>query len=107
MSEAIRPYHPAQITYLDPSDLIPNPRNPRTALGELDELTASIKEAGVLEPLIVAPSEVGGYLVLFGHRRRQAASTPALPPCPASSGTTTPLRTPSRWPTCSPRIFTG
>jgi ParB/RepB/Spo0J family partition protein len=73
---------PELITYLDPTELIPNPRNPRTSLGDLTELAASIAAGGVLEPIIVAPSEVGGYLVLFGHRRRQAAIDAGLAAVP-------------------------
>lgn len=43
MSEATDTRKPELISYLDPAELIPNPRNPRTSLGELDELTASIR----------------------------------------------------------------
>jgi len=35
---------------LDPRELAENPRNPRTDLGDLAELTASIAGCGVLEP---------------------------------------------------------
>ena len=74
MSSAPQSQPPAErIVHLDPRVLVPNPRNPRTTLGDLEELTASIAQCGVLEPLIVAPSDVGGHLVLFGHRRREAA----------------------------------
>jgi ParB family chromosome partitioning protein len=82
MSEATRPTTVELITYLDPRELVPNPRNPRTDLGDLDELTASIRKGGVLEPLIVAPSQVGGHMVLFGHRRREAAIAAELAAVP-------------------------
>jgi ParB/RepB/Spo0J family partition protein len=82
VSEATTTRQPELITYLDPADLVPNPRNPRSHLGDLAELTTSIAQGGVLEPLIVAPSEVGGYLVLFGHRRRQAAIDAGLAAVP-------------------------
>lgn len=60
---------------LDPRRLRDNPHNPRTDLGDLSELAASIAEAGVLEPLIVAPDleDPGGHVIMFGHRRRAAA----------------------------------
>jgi ParB/RepB/Spo0J family partition protein len=58
---------------LDPRGLLDNPHNPRTDLGDLTELTASIRAVGVLEPLIVTPTDDGGHLLLFGHRRRAAA----------------------------------
>lgn len=98
---------PELITYLDPTELVPNPRNPRTSLGDLDELTASIRAGGVLEPLIVAPSEVGGYLVLFGTAAVRPPSTPGRRPCRASCGPSTPRRTPSSSSGCWPRTCTG
>ena len=60
---------------LDPLQLRDNPYNPRTDHGELAELTASIAEAGVLEPLIVAPDpdDPSVHIVVCGHRRRAAA----------------------------------
>lgn len=70
---------------LDPRELAENPRNPRTDLGDLEELTASIAGAGVLEPLIVTPNEAdepAAYVVLFGHRRRAAAIAAGLATVP-------------------------
>ena len=46
------------------------------------ELTASIRQCGVLELLIVAPSQVGGHMVLFGYRRREAAIAAELAAVP-------------------------
>jgi ParB-like chromosome segregation protein Spo0J len=70
---------------LDPRQLQENPHNPRTDLGdltELTELTASIRAVGVLEPLIVTPTDGGGHLLLFGHRRRAAAIEAGLATVP-------------------------
>lgn len=54
--------------------LDPNPLQPRVEIGDLTELTASIKEKGVLEPLLVKPSEVGGrWMIIAGERRWRAA----------------------------------
>ena len=51
---------------------MPNPDQPRQALGDLDELTASIREKGVLEPLLVR--RVGShYQIIAGERRYRAA----------------------------------
>jgi ParB family chromosome partitioning protein len=36
--------------------LDPNPEQPRVEIGDLTELTTSVKEKGVLEPLLVKPS---------------------------------------------------
>jgi ParB family chromosome partitioning protein len=59
--------------------LEPNPLQPRTDLGELEDLIASIKEKGVLEPLLVRPSQVGGrYMIISGERRFRAAREAGL-----------------------------
>jgi ParB family chromosome partitioning protein len=53
-------------------DIAPNPDQPRQALGDLEELTASIREKGVLEPLLVR--RVGmSYQIIAGERRYRAA----------------------------------
>ncbi|MEW6242387.1 MAG: ParB/RepB/Spo0J family partition protein [Chloroflexota bacterium] len=59
-----------------PLDAIkPNPRQPRVAFDpqELDELAASIREHGILQPLIVSPDKGSGYVLVAGERRLQAA----------------------------------
>lgn len=54
--------------------LEPNPQQPRIDIGRLEELVASIKEKGVLEPLLVRPSQVGGrFMIISGERRYRAA----------------------------------
>lgn len=54
--------------------LEPNPQQPRIDMGDLADLVASIKEKGILEPLLVRPSEVGGrYMIISGERRYRAA----------------------------------
>jgi ParB/RepB/Spo0J family partition protein len=67
---------------LDPRGLLDNPHNPRTHLGDLTELTASIRAIGVLEPLIVTPTDNGGHVLLCGHRRRAAAIAAGLTTVP-------------------------
>ena len=53
-------------------DIAPNPDQPRQALGDLEELTASIREKGVLEPLLVR--RVGTqFQIIAGERRYRAA----------------------------------
>ncbi len=63
-------------------DLIaPNPRQPRSMQNpeELAELTASIREHGVLQPLIVTPADIAGqYVLIAGERRLQAARLAGL-----------------------------
>lgn len=59
--------------------LDPNPEQPRVEIGDLTELTDSIREKGVLEPLLVKPSEVGGrWMIIAGERRWRAAREAGL-----------------------------
>lgn len=60
------------------SQLKPNPDNPRKDLGDLTELTESIKKNGVMQNLTVMPDTDGKYLVLIGHRRMAAARAAGL-----------------------------
>src|SRR5262249_234101 len=54
--------------------LEPNPLQPRVEIGDLTELVLSIKEKGVLEPLLVRPSDVGGrFMIISGERRYRAS----------------------------------
>ena len=58
-----------------------NPRQPRSGMaeGELDELAASIKEHGVLQPLVVSAGAVPGeYTLIAGERRLEAARRAGL-----------------------------
>jgi len=57
----------------------PNPEQPRKLLGDLSELTQSIKEKGVLEPLLVryVPRE-DAYHIISGERRYHASRAAGL-----------------------------
>jgi ParB family chromosome partitioning protein len=58
------------------SQIAPNPRQPRTHFdsAELEELASSIREHGVIQPLIVSKKEKGsGYILIAGERRLQAS----------------------------------
>jgi ParB family chromosome partitioning protein len=52
----------------------PDPAQPRSDLGDLDELAASIERYGLLEPLLAAPvpERPGSYILIAGHRRLAA-----------------------------------
>jgi ParB family chromosome partitioning protein len=69
-----------------PVDLVfPNPRQPRNLIRpeELQDLTASIREHGVLQPLIVTPGDMQGrYTLIAGERRLQAARLAGLASVP-------------------------
>src|ERR1051326_1258202 len=63
--------------------LEPNPQQPRIDFGDLDELTDSIREKGVLEPLLVRPSQVGArFMIISGERRYQASKRAGLKELP-------------------------
>lgn len=57
---------------IDPAIIFLNPSNPRPDLGDLSELTASIKAHGVIQPILVRPVD-GGYMVVAGSRRLAVA----------------------------------
>lgn len=62
-------------------DIEPNPHQPRQTLGDLAELTASIREKGVLEPLLVR--RIGGrFQIIAGERRYRAAVEAGLAELP-------------------------
>ena len=62
--------------------LRPNPRNPRKRFddAELDELAASIKERGLIQPIVVRaiPGVADAYEIIAGERRWRAAQRAAL-----------------------------
>ncbi|HUI87484.1 MAG TPA: ParB/RepB/Spo0J family partition protein [Anaerolineales bacterium] len=61
-----------------------NPRQPRQALKEteLEELAMSIREHGIIQPLIVAPAVNGTFTLIAGERRWQAARRAGLKSVP-------------------------
>lgn len=56
----------------------PNPEQPRIEIGDLTELTSSIKEKGILEPLLVKPVQPGSWMIIAGERRWRAANLAGL-----------------------------
>jgi ParB family transcriptional regulator, chromosome partitioning protein len=78
--ESLTSYSGAAVGRMIPVDQIrPNPDQPRKALGDLRELTASIQEKGVLEPLLVryVPRE-DFYHIISGERRYHASRAAGL-----------------------------
>ena len=69
--------------------LRPNPRNPRRQFGEeeLAELTASIKEKGIIQPILARPvaSQSGMFEIIAGERRWRAAQRAGLHEVPIHS----------------------
>src|SRR2546425_931887 len=78
--EELDKHRPTQIGRLIAIDKIdPNPEQPRTDIGDLTELTASINEKGILEPLLVKPSRLNGrWMIIAGERRWRAVAAAGL-----------------------------
>lgn len=68
----------------DIASVVPNPHQPRLRFDEekLRELANSIKEHGILQPLIVTPLPGGKYELIAGERRLQAAKLAGLATVP-------------------------
>ena len=67
------------------SDIVPNPRQPRTVFDEdaLAELVHSIREIGLLQPIVVRKREGGLYEIVAGERRWRASQQAGLTAIPA------------------------
>ena len=59
----------------------PNARQPRSELGDMKDLMASIKEKGILEPILVRPMD-GRYEIIAGERRYMASKKLGLKEIP-------------------------
>ncbi len=72
-------------------EISPNPRQPRSTVdqSELSELAASIREHGLIQPLIVTRSS-SGYTLIAGERRWRAAQLAGLEKVPVIVKETTP-----------------
>jgi ParB family chromosome partitioning protein len=65
-----------------------HPANVREDLGDLEELAASIRSHGILQPVVVQPNpdpaEPGTFLILAGHRRTAAAKLAGIRSVPVT-----------------------
>jgi ParB family chromosome partitioning protein len=61
----------------------PNADQPRTNMGNIEELAASIREKGVLQPILVRSVGSNQYEIISGERRFRAASLAGLDEIPA------------------------
>jgi len=80
----------ARLASLSPHDIVPNPQQPRHEFRqeELDELIVSVREFGVLQPIVVRPrpGAVEGqpqYELIMGERRLRASKAAGLDTIPA------------------------
>ena len=74
----------ATIIYIPVNEITAHPNNPRKDLGDLTELSESIRKNGVLQNLTVVPnvSENSGYTAVIGHRRLEASKMAGLEAVP-------------------------
>jgi ParB family chromosome partitioning protein len=71
---------------LELDDISPSPQQPRARFDDdaLEGLAASIREVGMLQPVVVRPGERGGsYILIAGERRLRAAGLAGLATIPA------------------------
>lgn len=80
--EAVPGIHLIQV---DPQAIVPNPRQPRTHFNpeDLAELVHSVREFGVLQPVVVRKNSDGEYELIMGERRTRAAREAGLEAIPA------------------------
>jgi len=67
-------------------DIVPNPQQPRTTFDEepLEELVHSIREFGLMQPIVVRRSPTGtGFELIMGERRWRASAKAGLESIPA------------------------
>ncbi|HYE60347.1 MAG TPA: ParB/RepB/Spo0J family partition protein [Candidatus Kapabacteria bacterium] len=74
-----------RLWYIPLSEIVPNAEQPRKVFAhqELEDLVASIKKHGILQPLTVTEKEDGGYELIAGERRLRASQIAGLVTVPA------------------------
>ena len=81
---ALLPTEPEPVRTLPVTQLVPNRLQPRTSFDEegLEELAASIRGQGVLQPIVVSPLSSNTYSIIAGERRWRAAQRAGLETVP-------------------------
>lgn len=88
-SSDLKPVPGASLAQVAPSSIRPNPQQPRREFRqeELDELIHSVREFGVLQPIVVRPLATPDgpvlYELIMGERRLRAATAAGLATIPA------------------------
>ncbi len=69
------PVNEVKVVKIPTNQIFPNPYQPRKTFSDesLADLCASIREYGVLQPLLVSPSDDGRYMLIAGERRLRAS----------------------------------
>lgn len=75
----------ARLAHIDPAAIVPNPRQPRTNFdpNDLAELVHSVREFGLLQPVVVRDVGDGRYELIMGERRTRASREAGLASIPA------------------------
>ena len=68
--------------YVKVGDVRPAEDNLRKGVGDVKDLTQSVKSQGILEPLVVVPGPGGTFTIVAGHRRFEAAKEAKLSEVP-------------------------
>jgi ParB family chromosome partitioning protein len=70
---------------LDITAISPNPRQPRSVFDEdaMEELVGSVREIGLLQPVVVRPTAPGAFELVMGERRWRASQAAGLSTIPA------------------------
>ena len=73
------------VQMLNLSELHPFPDHPFQVVvnAELREIAESVRNCGIISPLVVCPRKEGGYEIISGHRRAKAAEIAGLTAVPA------------------------
>ncbi len=88
-SESLVTVPGARLANLSPDDIVPNAQQPRTEFreAELQELVVSVREFGVLQPIVVrprtAPAGEPQFELIMGERRLRASKIAGLDSIPA------------------------
>lgn len=85
LSALLPPEPKAGLREIALDQITPNPRQPRTSFDPeaVEELAASIRAVGVLQPVVVRRSETGAFQLVVGERRWRAARIAGLETIPA------------------------
>ncbi|MFQ1004162.1 ParB/RepB/Spo0J family partition protein [Modestobacter sp. SSW1-42] len=75
----------AQLRELPVGEVVPNPKQPRQVFDDeaLEELTHSVREFGLLQPIVVREGAGGRFELIMGERRLRAARAAGLETVPA------------------------
>ena len=91
MAEDLSAATPENTSEVAITAIVPNPRQPRRHFdeGALHDLAASIKEHGIIQPLLVRPAGPGQYELIAGERRLRASKLAGLKVVPITVRSTT------------------